>query len=44
VDTKQKELVGQFKSNGRVWSRDPILVQDHDFRSQAKGMAIPYGI
>jgi Rhodopirellula transposase DDE domain len=44
VDTKKKELVGHFKNNGRVWSRDPILVQDHDFRSQAKGMAIPYGI
>jgi hypothetical protein len=44
VDTKKKELVGQFKNNGRVWSRAPLLVQDHDFRSQAQGMAIPYGI
>jgi hypothetical protein len=44
VDTKKKELVGQFKNPGRVWSRDPLLVQDHDFRSQAIGMAIPYGI
>lgn len=44
VDTKKKELVGQFKNQGRLWSRNPILVQDHDFRSQAKGMAIPYGI
>lgn len=44
VDTKKKELVGQFKNSGRVWSREPILVQDHDFRSQAKGMAIPYGV
>jgi hypothetical protein len=44
VDTKKKELVGKFKNNGRVWSRDFILVQDHDFRSQAQGMAIPYGI
>lgn len=44
VDTKKKELVGQFKNNGRVWSREPILVQDHDFRSQAQGMAIPYGV
>jgi len=44
VDTKKKELVGQFKNSGRVWSREPIVVQDHDFRSQAKGMAIPYGI
>jgi hypothetical protein len=44
VDTKKKELVGRFKNNGRVWSRDPVLVQDHDFRSQAQGIAIPYGI
>ncbi len=44
VDTKKKELVGQFKNNGQVWSRSPIEVQDHDFRSQAQGMAIPYGI
>jgi hypothetical protein len=44
VDTKKKELVGQFKNPGRVWSREAILVQDHDFRSQADGMAIPYGI
>lgn len=44
VDTKKKELVGQFKNNGQVWSREPIPVQDHDFRSLATGMAIPYGI
>lgn len=44
VDTKKKELVGRFKNNGRVWSRNAVLVQDHDFRSEAKGMAIPYGI
>jgi hypothetical protein len=44
VDTKKKELVGRFKNNGRVWSPAPVLVQDHDFRSQAKGRAIPYGI
>jgi hypothetical protein len=44
VDSKKKELVGSFKNNGRVWSQTPILVQDHDFRSQAKGLATPYGI
>ena len=44
MDTKKKELVGQFKNPGQVWSRAPLLVQDHDFRSQAIGMAIPYGI
>jgi hypothetical protein len=44
VDSKKKELVGQFKNPGQVWSREGILVQDHDFRSQAKGLATPYGI
>jgi hypothetical protein len=44
VDTKKKELVGSFKNDGRVWSRQPTLVQDHDFPSQAQGRAIPYGI
>jgi hypothetical protein len=44
VDSKKKELLGRFKNNGRVWSQRPILVQDHDFRSQAKGLATPYGI
>lgn len=44
VDTKKKELVGNFKNSGRVWSREPVAVNDHDFRSQAAGMASPYGI
>jgi len=44
VDSKKKELVGRFKNNGRVWGRAPIVVQDHDFRSEAKGLATPYGI
>jgi len=44
VDSKKKELVGQFKNPGAVWSQSPLLVNDHDFRSTAKGMALPYGI
>ena len=44
VDTKKKELVGNFKNPGRVWSRVPTAVRDHDFRSEAQGMANPYGI
>jgi len=44
VDTKKRELVGRFKNQGQVWSRQPLLVNDHDFRSQAEGVAIPYGI
>lgn len=44
VDTKKKELVGNFKNPGQVWSRQPTPVNDHDFRSQGKGMAIPRGL
>lgn len=44
VDTKKKELVGNFKNGGANWQRVPVLVNDHDFRSDAKGIAIPYGI
>jgi len=44
VDTKKKEMVGAFKNAGQVWSREPIPVNDHDFRSLAKGMAIPRGL
>lgn len=44
VDTKKKELVGNFKNAGRVWSQAAVPVNDHDFRSQAAGMANPYGI
>ncbi len=44
VATKKKELVGQFKNPGRVWSLEPTPVSDHDFRSDAHGIATPYGI
>ncbi len=44
VDTKKKEMVGLFKNSGSSWERSPTNVNDHDFRSQAKGIAIPYGI
>lgn len=44
VDTKKKELVGNFKNPGRVWSQEARPVNDHDFRSQAQGIASPYGI
>ena len=44
VDTKKKELIGCFKNEGKTWNRKPVLVNDHDFRSQADGIAIPYGI
>lgn len=44
VDTKKKELVGNFKNNGAVWCKEPLAVNDHDFRSLGDGIAIPYGI
>jgi hypothetical protein len=44
VDTKKKELVGNFKNQGVSWEQKPHLVKDHDFPSDAEGRAIPYGI
>jgi Rhodopirellula transposase DDE domain len=46
VDTKKKELVGNFKNGGREWQPqgEPELVDVHDFPDDAIGKAIPYGI
>jgi hypothetical protein len=46
VDTKKKELVGEFKNGGREWrpKGDPELVKVHDFVDAEKGRASPYGI
>ena len=44
VDAKKRELVGRFKNPGAAWNRKPVPVNDHDFRSDAEGIAIPYGI
>jgi hypothetical protein len=46
VDTKKKELVGNFKNAGREWrgKGDPEEVEVYDFLSKALGRAVPYGI
>jgi hypothetical protein len=44
VDTKKKELVGNFKNAGRVWCQEAEEVNVYDFPSQAVGRAVPYGI
>ena len=46
VDTKKKELVGNFKNGGQEWqpAGEPELVDVHDFPGDAVGKAIPYGI
>ena len=46
VDTKKKELVGDFKNAGREWhpAKTPEPVRVHDFPDDALGKAIPYGV
>jgi len=46
VDTKKKELVGEFKNAGREWRRQgaPEKVNVHDFPNPKLGKAIPYGV
>jgi len=44
VDTKKKELLGNFKNNGHTWTAQPEVVNVHDFESAAVGRAVPYGI
>jgi hypothetical protein len=46
VDTKKKELVGDFKNAGREWrpQGDPEEVRVHDFLIKELGRAVPYGI
>lgn len=46
VDTKKKELVGNFKNAGQEWQPvgEPELVDVHDFPGDAVGKAIPYGV
>src|SRR5438045_2547918 len=43
VDTKKKELIGQFKNAGQVWSQAAEAVNVHDVRPDALGRAVPYG-
>jgi len=44
VDTKKKELIGNFKNAGQVWCQEPIAVNTHDFKQDSLGRAVPYGI
>ncbi|MBI4543774.1 MAG: ISAzo13 family transposase [Gemmatimonadetes bacterium] len=44
IDTKKKELIGNFRNPGRAWSKEGVPVNDHDFRSDALGLAVPYGV
>ena len=44
IDTKKKELIGNFKNPGTRYKRGSDLVNDHDFAQYAIGKAFPYGI
>jgi hypothetical protein len=46
VDTKKKELIGEFKNAGRDWrpKGQPAAVRTHDFPGDSAGKAIPYGV
>jgi hypothetical protein len=44
VDTKKKELIGNFKNPGQVWCKEAEVVNVHDFPQDAVGRAVPYGI
>ncbi|GAA0713801.1 ISAzo13 family transposase [Dactylosporangium roseum] len=46
VDTKKKELVGQFSNPGRQWrpTGEPVATRTHDFPSDSMGKAVPYGV
>jgi hypothetical protein len=46
VDTKKKELVGNFKNNGTEYrkKKDPLKVLDHDFKIEELGKVNPYGV
>jgi hypothetical protein len=46
VDTKKKELIGNYENQGRQWrrSKSPALVQGHDFPAPSVPRAYPYGV
>ena len=46
VDTKKKEMIGNFKNAGQEWrpKGTPVEVEDHDFLKEELGKAIPYGV
>jgi len=44
IDTKKKELVGNFKNAGQIGCQQALKVNSHDFPQDAQGRAVPYGI
>jgi hypothetical protein len=44
VDSKKKELVGNFRNDGRAWCKEADEVDEHDFPGTAECRAVPFGV
>jgi hypothetical protein len=44
IDTKKKELLGNFYRDGKLYTRETIAVLDHDFPSYSDGKIVPHGV
>lgn len=44
IDTKKKELIGNFAREGHILAQAPVDAWDHDFPSAAEGKVIPHGL
>jgi hypothetical protein len=44
VDTKKKELIGDFRNSGKAWCKESCEVNEHDFTSTAEYRSVPFGI
>ena len=44
IDSKKKEMLGNFYRDGKLYTREVQKVNDHDFNSFSKGVIIPHGI
>jgi hypothetical protein len=44
MDTKKKELLGNFYRSGKLYTREEVAVWDHDFPSYAEGKVVPHGL
>lgn len=44
VDTKKKEMTGNFKRPGKALSKDKLIAFDHDFSTFGNGQIVPHGI
>lgn len=44
MDTKKKEMIGNFYRAGKLYTRETIEVLDHDFPSYSEGKVVPHGL